>query len=84
MVKQRVALLGRGKHGGAPTLVAFRQEDRAFFIYGFAKNEGANVSDNELKAPKLIAKTLLNYTVAKLTKAFDAGELREIEGNDNG
>jgi hypothetical protein len=84
VVKKRVALRGRGKRGGARTLVAFRQDDKAFFIYGFAKNERANVSDGELKALKLLAKALLNYPLATLRKAVDAGELIEIEVNDNG
>jgi hypothetical protein len=65
-------------------LLAFRQNDKAFFIYGFAKNERANVSDRELKALKLLAKELLNYPAVTLTKAIDAGELIEIEVNDDG
>jgi hypothetical protein len=84
VVKKRVALPDRGKRGGARTLVAFRQEDKAFFIYGFAKNERANVSDNELKALKLLAKALLNYPAATLTKAVDAGELMLIEVKEDG
>ena len=44
VVKKRVPLPGRGKRGGARTLVAFRQDDNAFFIFGFAKNERTNVS----------------------------------------
>ena len=55
VVKKRVGLRGRGKRGGARTLVAFRQDDKAFFIYGFAKSERANVSGDELKALKLLA-----------------------------
>ncbi len=43
VVKKRVALPGRGKRGSSRTLVAFKQGDKAFFIYGFAKNERANV-----------------------------------------
>jgi hypothetical protein len=68
----------------ARTLLAFRQNDKAFFIYGFAKNERANVSDRELKALKLLAKELLNYPAVTLAKAIDAGELIEIEVNDDG
>lgn len=79
VVKKRVALPGRGKRGGARTLVAFRQDDKAFFIYGFAKNERASVSDDELKVLKLLAKELLNYPAATLTKAIDVGELIEID-----
>ena len=84
VVKKRVALPGRGKRGSIRTLVAFRQGNKAFFIYGFAKNERANVSNKELRALKLLAKELMNYTAAALTKAMKAGELIEIEVNDDG
>ena len=84
VVKKRVALPGRGKRGSTRTLVAFRQGNKAFFIYGFAKNERANISDKELRALKMLAKELMNYTAAALTKAMKAGELIEIEVNDDG
>ncbi len=84
VVKKRVALPGRGKRGGARTLVAFKQGEKAFFVYGFAKNERASISDKELKALKLLAKELLNYPAASLTKAIEAGELIEIEVNYDG
>jgi len=84
VVKKRVALPGRGKRGSTRTLVAFRQGNKAFFIYGFAKNERANISDKELRALKMLAKELLNYAAAAVTKATKAGELIEIEVNDDG
>mgnify|MGYP001828317616 FL=1 len=64
--------------------MAFKQGEKAFFVYGFANNERSNISDNELKALKLLAKELLNYPVASLTKAIKAGELIEIEVDDDG
>jgi hypothetical protein len=84
VIKKRVALPGRGKRGSTRTLVAFKQGDKAFFIYGFAKNERANVSDKELRALKMLAKELLNYAAPVLAKAMKAGELIEIEVNDDG
>ncbi len=84
VIKKRVALPGRGKRGSTRTLVAFKQGDKAFFIYGFAKNERANISDKELRALKMLAKELMSYTAAALTKAMKTGELIEIEVNDNG
>ncbi len=84
VVKKGVALPGRGKRGSSRTLVAFKQGDKAFFIYGFAKNERANISDKELRALKLLAKELLNYAAPTLGKATKAGELIEIEVNDDG
>jgi hypothetical protein len=64
VLKKRVALPGRGKRGGSRTLVAFKQAEKAFFIFGFAKNECANVSGEELRALKLLAKELLSYPPA--------------------
>ena len=49
VVKKRVAVGGRGKSGGFRTLLAYKSGDRAFFMYGFAKNARANVSADELK-----------------------------------
>ena len=84
VVKKRVALPGRGKRGGGRTLLAFKQGDKAFFVYGFAKNERANISAKELRALKLLAKELLNYPAGSLTTAINAGELIEIEVTDDG
>lgn len=82
VMKKRVALPGRGKRGSLRTLVAFQLDDKAFFVYGFAKNERANISQKELKALKLLAAELLNYCPAALLKAIKAGEL--IEVHDDG
>lgn len=42
--KKRVALPGRGKSGSARTLIATNKGSRWFFVFGFEKNERANVS----------------------------------------
>jgi len=84
VVKKRVPLPGRGKRGSTRTLVAFRQGEKAFFIYGFAKNERSTVGDDELDALKLLAKEVLSYGPTKLAKAIKAGELIKIEVDDDG
>ena len=80
--KKRVRLPGRGKRGGARTLIAFRLEHKAFFLYGFAKNARANISDKELKALRLLAAELLGYTDVALAKAVRAGELIEVVNDE--
>src|ERR1700761_3850573 len=57
--KKRVGINGRGKRGGSRTLLAFRVDELAFFVFGFAKNERANVSDKALVALKLLGAQLL-------------------------
>jgi hypothetical protein len=80
--KKRVAIGGRGKSGGLRTLLALRMGERVFFMYGFAKNERANINDKELQALKLLAKQLLHYNARTLEKAIGAGELYEVENDD--
>lgn len=80
--KKRIALQGRGKRGGARTLIAYRSGHAVFFMYGFPKNERANIESDELKALRLLARELLGYNEQSLTRAVKAGEL--IEVSDNG
>lgn len=79
VVKKRVAVGGRGKSSGLRTLLAYRLADKAFFVYGFAKNTRANISADELKALKHLAKTLLSYTNQILSKAVANGALIELD-----
>jgi len=46
VVKKRVVPPGRGKSGGARTLVATNKGNRWFFVFGFEKNDriGGNLS----------------------------------------
>jgi hypothetical protein len=77
--KKRVALSGAGKRSGARTLVAFKGNERAIFVYGFNKNQRDNVTDKEKKALKLLASRLLGYNEQSLAKALKLGELFEIK-----
>lgn len=79
--KKRVGLPGRGKRGGARTLVAFKKEDKAFFIYGFKKNERANIKPDELKALKQYAKELLAHDEAAINKMLKAGTMIEVDSD---
>ncbi len=81
VIKKRIGTRGRGKSGSVRTLLAFRLDDKAFFIYGFSKNERSNVSQKELKALKLLATELLGYKNAALEQAVKAGELIEVNIN---
>ena len=78
IVKKRVGLAGRGKSGGARTLVATNKGSRWFFVFGFEKNERANIGDDELEGLQEIAKELLNRSVAQLNVAVSDGALQEI------
>jgi hypothetical protein len=78
VVKKRVALPGRGKSGGARTLLATNKDTRWFFVFGFAKNERENISANELELLQAIAADLLTRTDEQLDKSARDGVLLEI------
>ena len=78
VVKKRVGLAGRGKRGGARTLVATNKGNRWFFVYGFEKNDRANIADDELEALQDIAGELLARTGRQLDAAVEDGSLQEI------
>ena len=78
LIKQRIARHGQGKSGGFRSIIIFKARDKAFFIYGFAKNKKANINNKELKALKKLADQLLSYTDKDLTKAVENGVFKEV------
>ena len=82
LVKKRLGLAGRGKRGGARTLVATNKGDRWFFVFGFEKNERANIQDDELAALQEIAAELLARTSRQLDAAVKDGTLYEVGHDD--
>lgn len=78
LVKKRVGLAGRGKRGGARTLVATNKGNRWFFVFGFEKNDKANISDQELEALQDLAQDLLARMGTQLDLAVQANALEEI------
>lgn len=78
VVKKRVGLSGRGKRGGARTLVSTNKGTRWFFVFGFEKSERANISADELAALQDIAADLIGRTTSALDKAVRDGALKEI------
>lgn len=78
VLKKRVGLAGRGKRGGARTLVATNKGNRWFFVFGFEKNERANIADDELEALQDVAAELLARTGPELDAAVKDCSLQEI------
>lgn len=76
--KKRVRVPGRGKSGGARVLLATNRRDRWVFIYGFLKNQRANVSRAELSALRELSRDLLALTEEQLDDRARAKILIEI------
>lgn len=77
--KKRIALGGKGKRGSVRTLLATRARRHWFYLYGFKKNERADVSDQERAALKALAKDLLALDETELQIALQDGAIVEIE-----
>jgi hypothetical protein len=78
LLKKRIARQGQGKRGGFRTLVATNKGNRWFFVFGFPKNERSNIDKDEEDALKKLAAYLLLQTPQALAKAQGAGELMEV------
>lgn len=80
--KKRIAMQGKGKSTSYRTLLAYKLENNAFFLYGFAKSKQDNISKNELRALKLLAKQLQNYVKQELDDLIAKRVLFEVIGNE--
>lgn len=76
--KKRISKKGQGKSGSTRTILAFRIDDKAFFIYGFSKSKKDNISNKELEALKILSQDLLNYDNEKIIQSLMKNELLEV------
>lgn len=76
--KKRIPLDNKGKRGGARTIIAFKYNDKAFFIYSFAKNKQDNISEKELKALKKLAKLYFGLSDTEIIEALRVGNLIRV------
>ncbi|HGE8502418.1 type II toxin-antitoxin system RelE/ParE family toxin [Serratia ureilytica] len=76
--KKRIARAGAGKRGGYRVLIVFRDEDRLFFMRGFAKSERENISADELQGLKHLAALYLDYSPFRLYQLVNNRELRRL------
>jgi hypothetical protein len=59
-------------------MIAFRDGERAVFLYGFAKGERADVRPDQLALLKLYAQRWLGLDDARVSAAVADGDLREV------
>lgn len=78
VIKQCVARPGQGKSGGFRTIILYRTAERAFFVYGFAKSDRANIDDNEDSAFRRAAEYVLRLSEAHLAELIGKGQFTEI------
>jgi hypothetical protein len=81
VIKKRIARPGEGKSGGYRSIILFRRRHRSFFVYGFAKNEQANIDESDERDFKDLAEILLEASEGDLNRLVDRGEYVEVNCN---
>jgi hypothetical protein len=79
VIKQRVARPGQGRSRGYRTIILFRRGARAFFVYGFAKSQRANIDRDEGEQFKEAAKHVLALTEKQLAELLKRGDFMEVK-----
>ena len=82
VIKQKIARPGKGRSGGFRTIILFCTRERAFFVYGFAKNEKANINYAELQDFKTLATHMSSLNETELEHAIETQKLMEVQYND--
>jgi hypothetical protein len=69
----------QGKAKGYRSIIVINYKDRAFFVFGFPKNERDNLRQDEVEEYRGMAQSLLSTTEKDLSKLLDRGKLVEVE-----
>ena len=79
LYKKRIAKGNRGKRSSIRTLVAYKKDERLFFIYGYAKNQRATITSKELDLHRSLADIYLNMDEASITTMLKSGKIIEVK-----
>lgn len=78
VIKQRIARPGGGKSKGYRSIVLYRKDDKAFFVFGFPKSEQDNIREDEEVQFKRMAKQVLALTDEQLQLLIAKGQFEEV------
>ena len=79
LYKVRVNRAHSGKSSGFRTIIVYKENDRAIFLYGFGKNEKDNISRAELQYFKKLGKDLISLTADQLKQSVEQQILFDLE-----
>ncbi len=79
VIKQRIARPGEGKSGGYRTIVLYRQGERAFFVYGYAKSCEANIRQADLLQFRKMATLVQSLSDEDLALALAHSVFEEVQ-----
>jgi len=79
LFKVRVKREHGGKSSGFRTIVIYKKDDRAIFLYGFGKNEKDNINKTELLYFKKLGNDLLDLSLEQIEELIEKKSLFDIE-----
>jgi len=82
VIKQRIARAGAGKSRGYRSILLYRKGDKAFFVYGFPKNELDNIPGDEETLFKKAARSILALSDEQICLLVETGQFEEVIKND--
>jgi hypothetical protein len=66
VIKQRISRRNEGKSGGYRSIILYRQGERAFFVHGFSKNAFENITENDVRKLKELAKITFSLSETQI------------------
>ncbi|MGI4854311.1 MAG: type II toxin-antitoxin system RelE/ParE family toxin [Janthinobacterium lividum] len=79
VIKQRIARAGEGKSGGSRSIILFKLNNRAVYVYGFEKKDAANIDRREVEAFRELAEVILGYSDVEIEQRVSDGALFKVE-----
>jgi len=79
LIKKRVARKGEGRRGGYRTLLSFKQDKLAIFIFGFSKNDAENITKLQEEKFKKLSRDLQASAEKHLKQLLEREQLIEVE-----
>lgn len=81
VIKRRIARAGGGKSGGFRSIILYLKGSRAFFVYGFSKNDQDNINKDEEVYFKKLAKLTLSMSSEDILTLVEEGTYEELKND---
>jgi hypothetical protein len=78
LFKKRIAIGSKGKRSGLRTIIAYKQNEKAFFLHGFSKTDQENISETEKMLLLKLGYDYINTRDILLKKLIAAKKLFEL------
>lgn len=78
IIKQRIARQGKGRSKGYRSIILYKAANKAFFVFGFAKNKSDNIRTDELKSFKEMASHIFELSDEQILQLITNEQLIEV------